>query len=234
MNQSIIRRTIVASLGLAGALGSSLAWAHIGANGEAHAHDLNALGSFIEGAVHPLTGLDHLAAMVSVGLWSVLGARRESWQSSTRRSVADQDASRPAVWPAPVAFALILLVGALLGMSGLSLPGVEPMIAASLLILGLLVATRTASASLLAVPLVAGFALFHGVAHGQELSGHAAAALAGMVMTTALLHVAGMIAGLALRDARHPARRWASRLTGGAVALLGMSLLAPALAQAWA
>lgn len=231
MTQDLIRRTIMASLGLAATLGSSLAQAHIGADGAAHSHGLNAMGSFIEGALHPLTGLDHLAAMVSVGLWSVLGMPRTGAAAS---SIDPRAGHRPAVFLAPLAFALTLLAGALLGMSGLSLPGVEPMIAASLLILGLLVATRTAAPSILSVPLVAGFALFHGLAHGQELGGHAMAALSGMVVTTVLLHAAGMLAGLALRDQQHPLRRWGTRLAGGAVALLGTGLLAPALAAAWA
>ena len=92
--------------------------AHIGTDFSAHAE----IG-FIDGLLHPLTGLDHLAAMLAVGFWSALSARR--------------------LWTAPLAFAAMLLAGALLGLAGMALPAVEPMIAASLLVLGLLVALRT-------------------------------------------------------------------------------------------
>ena len=95
------------------------ALAHTGADAGLH-HGL------VAGFMHPLTGVDHLAAMVAVGLWSALAARR-AW---------------PDLLWAPLAFAGMLLVGALMGLAGLQLPAVEPMIAASLLVLGLLVATR--------------------------------------------------------------------------------------------
>ncbi|HEY0200135.1 MAG TPA: HupE/UreJ family protein, partial [Burkholderiaceae bacterium] len=93
--------------------------AHIGVDGGTH-------HGFLTGFLHPLTGLDHLAAMVAVGLWSALAARR-AW---------------PDLLAAPLGFAAMLLAGALLGLGGVQLPGVEPMIAASLLALGLLVVTR--------------------------------------------------------------------------------------------
>ena len=92
--------------------------AHIGTEPGAH----STLGLW-DGLLHPLTGLDHLAAMLAVGFWSALTARR--------------------VWTAPLAFAAMLLLGALLGLTGIELPAVEPLIAASLLVLGLLVALRT-------------------------------------------------------------------------------------------
>ena len=88
---------------------------------EAHSHS-----GFISGFVHPLFGLDHLAAMVAVGLWSALAAR---------------SAGRDLLW-GPVGFAAMLLVGAVLGLQGVALPAVEPMIAASLLVTGLLVVSR--------------------------------------------------------------------------------------------
>jgi urease accessory protein len=192
--------------------------AHLG-TGVPHAHDGNALASFMAGAAHPFTGLDHLAAMVSVGAWSALSLKQ---------------AHGKALFAAPAAFAGTLMVGALLGMAGLMLPGIEPMVAASLLVLGLLVATRLKLPAGLGAALVAVFALFHGLAHGQELGGHAAAALSGMVLSTAALHGLGMGFGLALRDQSRQPQRWLRRLAGVGVALFGvmsgLSLLTPAVA----
>ncbi len=172
------------------------------ADGTPHVH-----ADFLQGFVHPFTGLDHLAAMVAVGLWSALSARQ----------------ARDAAW-APLAFAAMLLVGALLGMAGVQLPAVEPMIAASLLATGLLVATRLRLPAVVAGALVGVFALFHGLAHGSELAGGAGAlaALAGMVAATLALHAAGIAGGWMLRDRG----AWLPRLAGAAVALFGVSLLA--------
>lgn len=218
MRTTLIRRTIMATLGLA----STAALAHTGDLG--HVHGADAASSFFQGALHPLTGLDHLAAMVSVGLWSALTS-------------APAKAGRAArsMWTAPVAFAATLLVGALLGLVGLNLPGVEPMIAASLLVMGLMVCTRTALPNWAGGALVAVFALFHGLAHGAELAnGHAAAALTGMVLSTAALHAAGIAMGLALRRrGQGTASRWAPRAAGLGVAAFGASLLTPALAAAF-
>lgn len=221
MRKTSLRRTIMATSAAALGLASTAVLAHTGDLG--HVHGADAGASFLQGALHPLTGLDHLAAMVSVGLWSALTS---TGASGNKRSV----------WTAPAAFAATLLIGALLGLGGLSLPGIEPMIAASLLVLGLLVSTRTALPSLAGGALVAVFALFHGLAHGAELSGgHAAAALAGMVLSTAALHAAGIALGLVMLQMRRPgtsatAGRWAPRVAGLAVAAFGASLLTPALA----
>ena len=162
---------------------------------------------FVTGFMHPLTGLDHLAAMLAVGLWSALVARR-AW---------------PDLLWAPAGFAAMLLVGALAGLQGLEVPGVEPMIAASLLVMGLLVATRLQVPGPVAALLVGAFAAFHGLAHGYELAGEPGAALtlAGMLSATVLLHGVGIGLGWALRHAP----RWTPQVTGGAVALLGLSML---------
>ena len=180
------------------------ALAHTGADAGAHHHGLAA------GFMHPLTGADHLAAMVAVGLWSALAARR-AW---------------PDLLWAPLAFAGMLLAGALMGLAGLQLPAVEPMIAASLLVLGLLVATRVHLPAGVAVSVVGLFAVFHGMAHGQELAGEqdAALTLAGMVAATVLLHAAGIAAGWALRNAN----AWLPRAAGAGVVALGVTLLAQA------
>ena len=218
MRTTLIRRTIMATLGLV----STAALAHTG--DLSHAHGADAASSFFQGALHPLTGLDHLAAMVSVGLWSALTA-----------APARAGRAASSMWAAPVAFAATLLVGALLGLGGLNLPGVEPMIAASLLVMGLLVCTRTALPTWAGGALVALFALFHGLAHGAELAnGHAAAALTGMVLSTAALHSAGIALGLTLRRrGQGTASRWAPRAAGLGVAAFGVSMLTPALATAF-
>lgn len=175
------------------------ALAHPGADAGLH-HGL------VAGFMHPLTGLDHLAAMLAVGLWSALLARRSS-----------------ELLTAPLAFVAMLLIGAALGLAGLQLPAVEPMIAASVLVLGLLVLTQKRLPAAAAAALVGVFAAFHGIAHGHELAGESGAALTllGMVAATALLHAAGIGLGHALRQAP----RWLPRLAGGAVALLGLALI---------
>jgi len=166
-----------------------------------HAH------TFFSGFMHPLTGLDHLAAMVAVGLWSALAARR-AW---------------PDLLWAPLGFAAMLLAGAVLGLQAVHLPAVEPMIAASLLVLGLLVLTRWRVPGVAAAALVGVFAVFHGLAHGYELAGDANAlpVVAGMLAATLLLHAAGVAAGWALRHANV----WAPRLAGASVAIFGLALL---------
>ncbi|KQU74899.1 MULTISPECIES: HupE/UreJ family protein [unclassified Rhizobacter] len=185
---------VALSLGL-----PALAFAHTGADAGRH-HD--AIGALAAGFSHPFSGLDHLAAMVAVGLWSALGSRR--------------------VWLAPLAFGGTLLAGALIGLAGLMLPAVEPMIAASLLVLGLLVATNARLPAAAGAALAAVFALFHGLAHGAELAGPTAAfALTGMVAATALLHGAGIGLGLLLRSRS----AWLPRVAGSAVALFGIALL---------
>lgn len=166
-------------------------------------HDHGAASALAAGVVHPLTGLDHLAAMVALGAWSGLTARR--------------------AWLAPLAFVTTLLAGALLGLAGVGLPAVEPTIAASVLVLGLLMATGRQLPAAAGMALAAGFALFHGVAHGAELAGtNAAAALAGMVLATALLHTAGIGLGRLLRERD----RWLHRVAGAGVAVFGLTLLA--------
>ena len=169
--------------------------------GPAHGHD------FLSGFVHPLSGLDHLAAMLAVGLWSGLALRR--------------------AWQAPLAFVLLMLLGAVAARAGLELPLQEPMIAASVLCLGLLAALRLRLAPLLAAALVGGFAFFHGLAHGAELDGDLA--LLGLLLATALLHGAGLLLGLALRRQLTLAALGAPVL-GGGIALFGCALLLQAVA----
>jgi urease accessory protein len=184
---------LLAAAALAAA--ATAAAAHTG--GAPHGH-----AGFLAGFLHPLTGADHLAAMLAVGLWSAL-------------------AVRPA-WAAPAAFVALLALGAGAGIAGLAVPAVEPVIAASLLVVGLLVATRRQMPLAAAAGLAGAFAFFHGAAHGHELAhGAHLAALAGMVLATAGLHGIGLGLGRLLM-ARHA---WLPRLSGLAVALFGAVLL---------
>ena len=191
-----MKNRVKSLLVLAAMAAPALALAHPGSLAD-HAHT-----GFWAGFAHPFTGLDHLAAMLAVGVWSALAVRP--------------------VWVAPLAFVAMLAAGALAGFAGLAVPGVEPMIAASLLAIGLLVATR-ARLPLWAAALVTGvFAFFHGAAHGFELAGEQSlAALAGMVLATALLHVAGIGLGTVVMHRQ----RWISATAGALVALLGAGLL---------
>lgn len=183
----------------AGAL-STGASAHIGT-------DLHSHGSFMTGLLHPLGGMDHLLAMLAVGVWSAVSARRAG----------------PALLWGPLAFANMLVLGALLGLQGMGGAVVEPMVAASVLALGLLVLTRQGMNAAASMVLVGGFAVFHGLAHGAELAatGDAVAAVAGMFVATIALHLSGVALGWSLRAANV----WATRATGAAVAASGMALL---------
>jgi urease accessory protein len=183
----------------AGAL-STGASAHMGT-------DLHSHGSFMTGLLHPLGGMDHLLAMLAVGVWSAVSARRAG----------------PALLWGPLAFANMLVLGALLGLQGMGGAVVEPMVAASVLALGLLVLTRQGMNAAASMVLVGGFAVFHGLAHGAELAatGDAVAAVAGMFVTTIALHFSGVALGWSLRAANV----WATRATGAAVAASGMALL---------
>lgn len=179
---------------------STWATAHTGVDSQAQR-------SFLTGFMHPLFGLDHLAAMVAVGLWSALTARR---------------AGLELLW-GPLGFASLLLVGAMLGLQGVALPAVEPMIAASLLVLGLLVVSRLRLPGVGAALLVGWFAIFHGLAHGDELA-HSPSAfqtLAGMLTATVLLHATGLAMGWRLRDANV----WLARAVGVGVAGFGSVFL---------
>ena len=178
------------------------ALAHEGADGGGHHNFLDSLGHAF---AHPFTGADHLAAMLAVGAWSALTVT-------------------PA-WRAPAAFVALLVAGALAGFAGLWVPGVEPMIAASVLVLGLLVAVQKKMPWVLAAALAGVFAFFHGAAHGFELAGDtgwaAVGALTGIALGSGLLHVCGMVLGKAVMQ-RH---QWAAKLGGGATAALGAFML---------
>ena len=191
-------KAITALIVTAAASGSALA--HTGV--DAHQHV-----GFMTGFLHPFTGLDHLSVMLAIGLWSALVA---------------QKFGREMLW-GPLAFANVLLAGATLGLEGVAIPAVEPMIAASLVAAGLLVLTKLPLRGPVAAMLAGMFALFHGLAHGYELANNVNAfqTLAGMVSATLLLHTIGLGLGWSLRGANV----WVPRLIGGAVAALGSALL---------
>ena len=181
-----------------------------GASASALAHtgvDTHQHMGFMFGFLHPFTGLDNMAVMLAIGLWSALIA---------------QKFGREMLW-GPLAFANMLLVGAALGLEGVNVPAVEPMIAASLVAAGLLVLTKLPLRGVGAAMLAGTFALFHGLAHGYELADNVNAfqALAGMVSATVLLHTLGLALGWSLRGAN----LWVPRLIGGVVAASGSALL---------
>lgn len=139
-------------------------------------------GGLLTGLYHPISGLDHMVAMIAVGLWGAqLGA--------------------PAIWLLPVAFPLVMALGGLAGVMGLPLPGVETGIAVSGVILGLAVALALRPPLWIALLLVAAFAILHGHAHGTELPAYGVPILyaAGFVIATGLLHVSGILIGLTHR-----------------------------------
>jgi urease accessory protein len=160
---------------------------------------------FSNGFVHPLSGLDHLAAMIAVGLWAVqLGGR--------------------ALWLLPSFFVSVMCLGGLIGVWGAALPLVEPAILGSVIVLGLLIAF-TAKLPLAASLVVVGvFALFHGHAHGTEMPAAAAgfAYGVGFVIATAMLHLVGVRFGVTAR--RSLSSGQALPYVGGAIALAGLCL----------
>ncbi len=167
---------------------------------QAHTGEHSHMAGFIDGALHPLTGPDHLAAMLAVGIWSAMALK-----SPLR---------------APLAFAASLLGGALLSMAtGWQMPAMETAITVSLAVLGLLVALRLAMPPAAGAATAAILAFSHGAAHGLELHGYAA--LAGMVVATAVLHGAGLALGWKLRHAPVLARG----LLGASVAALAVARL---------
>lgn len=141
--------------------------------------DEQAASGFVSGFLHPLLGLDHVVAMVAVGLW---GAQLR----------------QPAIWLLPVVFPLVMALGGMLGVAGLPLPGVEIGIAASAVVLGLMVALAARPPLGVAVTLVGVFAVFHGYAHGSELpeAVNPATFALGFVIATGLLHAVGVAFGL--------------------------------------
>lgn len=178
------------------ACAASVAWAHA---------ESMAAGGFLTGFLHPLSGPDHLLAMLAVGLWGAqLGA--------------------PAVWLLPVTFPMIMAFGGTLGLMGLKLPGVEIGVAGSAVALGICVLLEARPPLWAATLLVAFFGIFHGNAHGTELPPGASGLMysIGFVIATGSIHMAGVAIGLIHR---WQAGRLALRVAGGLVGAAGCLFL---------
>ncbi|MBB3611816.1 urease accessory protein [Rhizobium sp. BK602] len=177
----------------------SLAFAHTGA-GET--------SGFIHGFGHPISDLDHILAMVMVGVFAAqLGGR--------------------ALWLVPATFVLVMAFGGALGVMGVPVPFVETGIALSVVVLGAVVALGVKAPVAVAMGLVGLFAVFHGHAHGAEMPDDAGglAYAAGFMLATALLHVAGIAASLLIGKAGAHGGQVVARSVGGVVVMAGVGLL---------
>lgn len=198
MNRSTIGCSVAAVLAVVTA---TPAFAHVGASGHVH--------GFSDGYMHPMMGLDHILAMVAVGMFAAkLGGR--------------------ALWLVPATFVLMMAAGGALGISQIGLPLVEIGIAMSVITLGGLVAMQLPLSNVAAIAIVAFFAIFHGYAHGSEMPATASVAqfAFGFMLATALLHVIGIAAGLGIL--KLGSRASAARLTqagGTAMSAAGVGLL---------
>jgi urease accessory protein len=174
--------------------------AHVGV-GDTH--------GFLHGFSHPLGGNDHVLAMVAVGIFAAhLGGR--------------------ALWLVPLTFVSTMAIAGLLGMADVWLPFVEIGIGMSVVVLGLAIAFQLNLPTLAAMGLVGFFAIFHGHAHGAEMP-ESVSGLAygvGFVCATALLHAVGIGLGMATRHASKEYNRRIVRVSGGAMAIAGIAILA--------
>lgn len=177
----------------------------LAAPAQAHVFGAGGAGLF-QGFEHPFSGLDHLLAMIAVGLWAAqIGGR--------------------AIFLLPIAFPLMMALGAAAGVLGMPLPGVEYGVAASVVALGLLIAFGAKPPLAVSAPLVGLFALLHGYAHGAELPEAASpfAYGAGFIVATIILHAIGVGAGLLLRGR---AALLIPRLAGTGIAAAGLLIAA--------
>jgi len=183
-------------------------WLVLCVPGVAMAHPGHDVAGFWAGALHPWSGLDHLLAMIAVGIWATQcaanGDRKQRWQL-------------------PLAFVGMMLVGAVIGAGQQIMSVMEQGIAASVLVLGVLIARSVSLPAWLGMTMVASFAFMHGYAHGAEATGAVAVAyLAGMSCSTLVLHLGGLAgAQWLLNKAQVNTVRW----TGAAIALGGVALL---------
>jgi urease accessory protein len=182
----------------AAALAPAAAFAHPGHGDQS---------GFIHGFLHPLTGLDHMLAMVTVGILAYqIGGR--------------------ALWLVPTTFLAVMAAGGLLGFAGVSFYFVEPGIAASVVVLGAIVALALKPPVPVAMALVALFAVFHGYAHGIEAPAAGIASYgAGFMAATALLHALGIAFGMLVGRIAEQRGQIGYRLAGSAVALTGLVIL---------
>lgn len=169
----------------------------------AHPHPIEHGGSFVTGFTHPLFGLDHVLAMVAVGLWAALQGGR-------------------AIWMVPAAFVGTMALGFVAAIAGVPLPLVEPVILVSVIFIGIAIALALPIPTPAVAALVGFFALFHGHAHGSELGGAGALEFAtGFVLATIMLHGVGIVLGLLVGRFGGAV---VSRIAGGLTALGGLYL----------
>ncbi len=180
-------------------LGSpSIAFAHVGAG---------STQGFVAGLVHPVSGLDHLCAIVGVGIWAAQRGGK-------------------AIWLLPLAFLAVMAFGGILGAAAIALPFADRGVVLSVLILGILIAAAVRMPLLLSTLIVGIFALFHGHVHGAEMPLTASGLTYGIgfMVTTAFLLFAGVLFG---RYASKTTYRSALRYSGVAMILVGLYLLVP-------
>lgn len=177
--------------------------------GAAQAHTgVGVAGGFGHGFTHPLGGLDHVLAMVAVGVLAAqLGGR--------------------ALWLVPLSFIAMMIVGGALGMAGIDLPLVEVAIGLSVIAFGVAIASGYHLPTSAAMALAGFFALFHGYAHGAEMPASLSGLdyAAGFVLATALLHAAGIAIGIAAGKLGHTLGERAVRTAGSLIAVIGTVLL---------
>ncbi|MBB2683940.1 UNVERIFIED_ORG: urease accessory protein [Rhizobium etli] len=164
---------------------------------------------FSHGFAHPLSGLDHVLAMVMVGVLAFqLGGR--------------------ALWLLPAIFIMVMAIGGALGVAGVNVPFVEIGIAFSVIVLGTAVALNVRAPLAAALGVVGFFAIFHGHAHGAEMPEDAAGAAyaAGFMIATALLHVAGLSLGYVISRAGERQGVFVTRAAGGIATIAGVGILA--------
>jgi urease accessory protein len=175
------------------------------ASASAHAEGGGAGAGFLTGFLHPLGGIDHLLAMLAVGMW---GAQL----------------GNPSIWVLPVAFPMVMALGGVAGVAGIPLPGVEFAIALSVIALGSMIASNRRPPLWVAAILVGFFAVFHGHAHGTELPGQtgAVAYSAGFVMATGMIHLTGIGLGFVIKL---PHGITVLRAGGAVIAVIGLVLV---------
>jgi len=172
----------------------------------AMAHSGHEVSGFMAGLSHPVGGLDHLLAMVAVGLWAArMGGKAQ--------------------WAVPAAFVVTMLLGGVLAVSGVAVPFVEGGIMLSVIAMGILLAFAVKFSPAVCAALVAGFALFHGAAHGTEMPLEASGLAygAGFALATAALHGTGIVLAKASMKIK---AEIATRIAGGAIAAAGLVMVA--------